>query len=687
MKTRATVLFLAALTISQHATAGEPADPRTFVPRGTELTTIPDGHVYSRALVANALEYTNPFSPVINLDGTPTEGYNRDPELQFDLRGFTQLTAIGKMLEFYAAVVAGDLRTPAMSRERALDLLMRLTATLRKDQANPQISVDGVLVNFIDLSEGKRRPFMHNVADLSDFVQEFGTVRGAEIWKALGVRGWLSEIGDGKRAGINRLADYGPKFFTGTLSVYADEETATKIMNILEHRDIHVFFGDNANLTASVGLTIGALLRAEERGERRTAVVRQSLEEFLDAQRPGYMRLYDANAGRFAFGYDATHDRFDGSGYGRWPVDYYDSSGDEFRAPAIFVQVRNDLPVVAIGNLGFTMRRYTTLDGRDLWVVGTNDGSAFQSLGLGLTMPEMESPVWRKLLTNAVSVHIDAARKYGVAGLLSECYTGAQFEYTGTVGVPQIATMSDPPRVTYTGSAYELGTAYSINPELTEQFLGSIWGRLRTTFTPHGVLEGYNNELDRPTAIQTTPHVVSLIVGFLGTGPDNMKRYLAHRGLTSAASEHYRIGSGADFLAPTARSVQPHHYATKEPSGADLSGCVLHFRYTTPAPAQVNIVLQPVGPALPSRKLLPKQISLSLEPAATSPTEVVVQLPTSVGLRHIGEVVVQPAGSDTDVSPIAVQTLNFVPILPAHEEFARGGLSDRHPPEAPKNAK
>ena len=65
-------------------------------------------------------------------------------------------------------------------------------------------------------------------------------------------------------------------------------------MDILDQRVVMVVFGDNANLSASVAKTIGALLHPAIKDEPGVAELRRELEQFLDDQREGYAQLYDA---------------------------------------------------------------------------------------------------------------------------------------------------------------------------------------------------------------------------------------------------------------------------------------------------------------------------------------------------------------------------------------------------------
>ena len=136
---------------------------------------------------------------------------------------------------------------------------------------------------------------------------------------------------------------------------------------------------------------------------------------------------------------------------------------NEFRGPATFVAARFGLPTDAIANLGFKMKPYRIADGRDVYALAPWEGSAFQALGLGLSLGERARPSWRALLANMVDIEVDFADRKGLPGFLSESYTGEGTQYTGSVGIPEI-TVSPRPRITDAASLYTLGVAYSIEP-------------------------------------------------------------------------------------------------------------------------------------------------------------------------------------------------------------------------------
>ena len=277
------------------------------------------------------------------------EGWNDQPQNGLGLRSFTQLTAIGEWIDVLANVVAGYADAPGLSKEQALPRLRQAVDTLCRDQNDPAIATKGLLGNFLDLASGSRLAPLVNDLDKPTLLRTFGPGKGEAIWRALEAKGWIVPGRGGRQAAIRRSPAYGSAFFNGPLAPFADEATKHKIMAILDRRMVAVMFGDNANLSISVAQAIGALF-AEIKDDPRIAALRRDLDRFLDKQQEGYTYLYDAKAGMFSFGWDATREQFLGweDGDGNWHRGHMDYMVNEFRGPTKFVVIRYGLPVDAI---------------------------------------------------------------------------------------------------------------------------------------------------------------------------------------------------------------------------------------------------------------------------------------------------------------------------------------------------
>ncbi|MFO0889409.1 MAG: hypothetical protein U0790_09750 [Isosphaeraceae bacterium] len=656
--------------------------------------SVPAEHRHARELLANALRYVAPENGMIDPNsGYPFEGWNQEPSKGLFLRSFTQLTAIGQLMELLADIAAGECEVKGISRDQALARLAHLVQTLRKDQRDPKLSDYGLLGNFLDLATGKRLGPLAVEATKQEYDEKFGRERADRIWKGLQEKGWIVARKDADQAEVKRSATYGSDFFDGPLAPFADAETKQAIMGLLDHRVVLAVFIDNANLSASAAKTIGALLGPAVKDHPAAAPIREQLERFLDDQQEGYARLYDPVAGQFYFGWDATHRRHFGwfNDLGRWVTGHVDYLVNEFRGPATFVVTRFGLPFDALANLGFKMKPYRLAAGRTVHVLAPWEGSAFQAFGLDLSLTELSQPSWKRLLDRVVDVEIDFSRRHSLPGFLSESYSGQGEQYTGSIGIPDIA-VSPAPRITDAASLYTLGAAYSIAPEKVERFLGANWPAIAPLLTDHGPWEGYNTSKREVIAFQTTAHTLALALGLLHTSPDHMRRYLESKNLTGRLQEVFEAGSGADLLSESAQVFAWNGKAApmtsrREPSGflarteklsdagiafvpqgsqeANLSGGVLVLRYRSDSELpQANITLKPVKGPLPDG-LIPTEIFTRFEGTGKDEAEIRIPLPATPGLAHIKEVVIT-FGQASQGRPLDL-TIRSLKVQPAGE--------------------
>lgn len=646
----------------------EPARPASGKP-GFHLPTVPARHEHVRALLENALAYAAPVNRLVDeASGYPVEGWNHDPANKLFLRSFTQLTAIGEWMELLANIVAGHADSPYLSREQALANLTRLVKTLRQDQRDPRLSILGLLGNFLDLADGKRLGPLASDAEKLHFLDAFGPEKGLAIWKALKEKGWIVSRREDQEASIRRDKKYGAEFFDGPLAPYADKAAKQKIMDLLDRRVVLAVFGDNANLSTSAGKTIGCLLHPAVKDKPQIAQLRQELELFLDEQCSGYTRLYDRKAGLFYFGWDASKDRLFGweDLQGKWKTGHMDYLVNEFRGPATFVVVRCGLPGEAVRNLGLKIKPYRLQSGRDIYTLAPWEGSAFQGLGLGISLAELKSPSWRSLLENLVEIEVDYARCKKLPGFLSESYTGVGSQYTGNVGIPDIS-VSPWPRVTDAASLYTLGPAYTVAPDKIEQFLAANWPLVSKLLTDHGPWEGYNVTRQEAIQFQTTAHTLALILGLLGNGSEHMERYLESKDLGGRLAEVFKPGENVDFLSDQA---QVFAWADKESTlqsarrdkgfhvkservhevgiavvfnrqgGVNLSGGTLTLHYDSAEPIEAaTITLKPARKVPPDVSLISQEIFTRLVATGRREQVLEIPLPATPGLMDIKEVV------------------------------------------------
>ena len=501
---------------------------------------------------------------------------------------------------------------------------------------------------------------------------------------------------------------------------------------LLDRRVTQIIFSDNANLSASVAKAIGALLRPEIRDNPVVAALRTKLELFLENQMPGYAHLFDTNTGTFVFGWDATRDRLFGweDSAGHYTVGHMNYFVNEFRGPLTFVTLRYGFPIAAVANAGFTVKPYRAQSGADIYTLATWEGSAFQSFGLTLFMQELENPGWRKILENTADIELDFAVRNKLPGFLSEAYSGQGVEYTGRIGIPDIAITGEP-RITNAPSLYTLGAASQIAPDKMERFLEMNWPAISSLFTEHGPWEGlkiqadvtrwgettgelsfnpsakgfngsrvhspHPSEIDEagtehftPIKFQTTAHTLALILGGIGSAPENMHRYLEFKGLNDNLPAWYVPGDAVDFLSKKTqivpwtsdgsainfsrdensfyiegRPLRNGHVTLTVPQaeGVNLANGELIICYRATVPIERAVVtLTKVQGGPYAEPQFPNQIFVRFNATENGESEIRVPLPATPGLaRTKGLVMAWGNDGEAVATDLTIKALKFIP--------------------------
>jgi hypothetical protein len=644
------VLVLALFTVALPS-FGQKPDTRQF-----NFPKVPSAHNHMRLLLENAFRYVDPVHGVVDpVSGYPVEGWNQEPQNGLFLRSFTQLTAIGKWIELLANIVAGYADNPYLSRESAMSSLSLAVKNLLEDQRNPSLAAKGLLVNFLGFDAGKRTGPLLESVERKKFLDTFGDSTGHAIWRALVQKGWLLEEDNGRKGRIRRTGKYGAAFFDGVLAPYAHDSLRSRIMGLLDQRVVTIIFGDNVNLTASLAKSIGALLRPEIRNDPKVAGLREEMERFIDLQKDGYSHLFNPKTGTFFFGWDATADRFVGwdDGRGNWITGQMNYFINEFRGPWTFAVLRYGLPEASIRNAGLKIKPYRFADGRDIHALAAWEGSAFQLLGLSLFMQELRNPGWRKSLETLVDIELDFSNRKNLPGFLSEAYSGNGTEYTGLIGISELA-VTDKPLITHAPSLYTLGVAYTIAPEKIEKFLEEHWSVISRLFTDHGPWEGWNASKNEIIPYQTTVHTLSLILGGINSAQENMHRYLEHRKLSGALEKLYEPGDRINLLSAGNRFVAPGDRTIS------LSNGKLVLRYRSGgqgADARISFKRAKDDPLPPPA--IPLEIFIRFQPTTEKEEAMEIVLPATPALNGIKEVSL--SFSKLPVGDFSITAFEFIP--------------------------
>ena len=639
----------------------DPEQPTTSS-RDFNFSKVPPSHKHMQLLLENAFQYVDPAHGIVDpVSRYPAEGWNQEPQKGLFLRSFTQLTAIGTWIELLSNIVAGYADNPYLSGESALSRLSLAVKNLLEDQRNSSLAAKGLLVNFLGLEDGKRTGPLLETIERKRFLDTFGESTGHAVWRALVQKGWLLEEDNGRKGRIRRTEKYGAAFFDGALAPYAHDSLKSRIMGLLDQRVVTIIFGDNVNLTASMAKSIGALLRPEFRNDPKIAALREEMERFIELQKEGYSHLFDPRTGTFFFGWDATADRFVGwdDGRGNWITGQMNYFINEFRGPWMFAVLRYGLPEASIRNAGFKMKPYRYADGGDTCALAAWEGSAFQLLGLSLFMQELRNPGWKRNLETLVDTELDFSAKRRLPGFLSEAYSGNGTEYTGLIGISDLA-VTDKPLITHASSLYTLGVAYTIAPEKIERFLKEHWSMISKLFTDHGPWEGWNTSRNEIIPYQTTVHTLSLILGGIGSAHENMHRYLENRNLWGALEKLYEPGDRVNLLTAGNRFVAPGDRTISLSNGS----LVLRYRSQgNVTETRISFKRAKDDPLPPLT--IPIEIFTRFKHTKGKEEKIEVALPATPALRGIKEVSLSFA--NLPPASLSITTFEFIPFEVALE--------------------
>ena len=174
------------------------------------------------------------------------------------------------------------------------------------------------------------------------------------------------------------------------------------------------------------------------------------------------------------------------------------------------------------------MKPYRMRDGREIYALAPWEGSAFQALGLELSMAEPDRPSWRQLLEDVVDVEIDYAARESCPDS-SPSPTAARASSIPARRHPRDHRLTAAPDHRR-GLALHPGRGLRGRAREDRAVPGSELAAVSTLLTDHGPWEGFNTARHEVIRFQTSAHTFSLILGLLGTASDHMKRYLDSRG-------------------------------------------------------------------------------------------------------------------------------------------------------------
>ena len=194
----------------------------------------------------------------------------------------------------------------------------------------------------------------------------------------------------------------------------------------------------------------------------------------------------------------------------------------------------------------------------------------------------------------------------------------------------------------------------------------------------------------RAIQYQTTSHTLALILGAIGSAPDNLRRYLEFKGLHDGLLAWYAPGDAVDFLAketqiiPWTRDGSPITFSRGTNSihiagrplqtgavtlnvsaaeGVSLANGELLIRYRASTPVEHTVITLNKVPGGPyAAPQFPNQILVRFNATKNGEGEIHIPLPATPGLKRTKGLVIT---FGNDAKPVTVDltftALNFVP--------------------------
>ena len=202
-------------------------------------------------------------------------------------------------------------------------------------------------------------------------------------------KGWIVPRNDDTEAAIQRGVDVtDSNTSTAPLAPYKDDATRRKLMEILDRRVVMVSSATTPTSPPRSPRRSAPCWPRRSPGRPEVAGLRGELEAFLEDQKEGYARLYDAKAGLFYFGWDATRDRLFGwvDLQGNWTTGHMDYFVNEFRARRSSSPPATGSPPTRSATSASRSSPTGCGTGATVFALAPWDGSAFQAMGLNLML-------------------------------------------------------------------------------------------------------------------------------------------------------------------------------------------------------------------------------------------------------------------------------------------------------------
>ncbi|MBI3999703.1 MAG: hypothetical protein HY351_03730, partial [Candidatus Omnitrophica bacterium] len=435
-----------------------------------------------------------------------------------------------------------DTTPPALTPELEAARRQMIAEQLQYFQAGIGIDPDTHLP-FDQIENGITRKFT-TLTDIGFYVQILGEVVRGSLDNGMTREQALQELqivlakltqmqtNDGMGGLLPTVYDMPP-----TLSVFGPSPTAPMIT-----------FGDNANLSQSIAVMVGAMesLRSiSEDGKILAQNVINAAELFLNNQEEGYREFYNANVIIDAENGNVLSKRFYAvyytAAFNEHPANSFDGSLDrlanEFRSGVAFVIARYGLEPYAWNGLDVVTKAYQDQFGNSVTNLVPYDGGAFQIFWPLLWSNEQDQASMKAALTNYLYTAADFSNHNQLPGFVSASAV-PEGGYQGKIGIPGASETTEP-LLSNVASIYSLASAYALNPTLVVSWLKAIFEQYPELIVPNrGFVDALRSSTEFADVFNTIDQG-STVLGLLGSGGDFMETYLKNRNLTNSYQSLY----------------------------------------------------------------------------------------------------------------------------------------------------
>ncbi|WP_231742883.1 dockerin type I domain-containing protein [Stieleria varia] len=286
---------------------------------------------------------------------------------------------------------------------------------------------------------------------------------------------------------------------------------------------------DNGVLLSNLVSGIGLMEASGFSNTPEGILLHQTANEILAKVRQGMANLVDSESSD-----KRLHHSID-ENTGVRSTGVLDNFGDEARAAVVDLFVNGLIDSDSLPEL--RTRKYITQEGREIDVLGSGEGGAFQAFWSSQTFDDVDTAIG-PLLTNTLIAHLDSAQLNGRQGFASASaiYDEMGYEYRGNIGVAGLSTNGNPLHGGI-GSLYAVPSAMQFLPSAVQSFIGTVLTNNPGLQGPYGLFDAIDNGNIAPYHVGVD--VLSYVTGLTGGNVVGGREYYKTRNHDQAIRDLY----------------------------------------------------------------------------------------------------------------------------------------------------